>query len=195
MGKGGRLRPAAFLDRDGTVIQEREYLSDPAGVVLVPGAAGALRSLREAGYLLVVVTNQSGIGRGLYSEDDYRRVKARLDAILEGEGVPLDGTWYCPDDPRAGDSPCRKPATGMYREAAAALGIDLPASAYVGDRLSDVLPARTLGGTGILVRTGYGAEQTDVPDWALIVDDLPSAAALLVSGEGPPRLDPPLPHR
>jgi D-glycero-D-manno-heptose 1,7-bisphosphate phosphatase len=176
------LRRAAFLDRDGTLIVEREYLADPEGVLLVPGAVGALRRLRDAGYLLVVVTNQSGIGRGLYTEEDYRAVKARLDAVLEAEGVPLDGTWYCPDDPRLGDSPCRKPNTAMYRAAAHALGIDLAASAYVGDRLGDVLPALALGGRGILVRTGYGSEQREVPPWVSVVDDLAAAAGLLVEG-------------
>lgn len=172
-------RRAAFLDRDGTLIVEREYLADPDGVVLVPGAVGALRRLRAAGYLLVVVTNQSGIGRGLYTEEDYRAVKARLDAILEEEGVSLDGTWYCPDDPRLGDSPCRKPNPGMYLSAARELGVDLAASAYIGDRLGDVLPARSFGGRGVLVRTGYGAEQRDVPSWVEVVEDLPAAAKLL----------------
>lgn len=173
-------RRAVFLDRDGTLIVEREYLADPAGVLLVPGAVAALRRLRAAGYLLVVVTNQSGIGRGLYTEEDYQAVKARLDALLVAEGVPLDGTWHCPDDPRLGDSPCRKPNPGMYLSAAQALGVDLAASSYVGDRLGDVLPARTFGGRGVLVRTGYGAEQRDVPSWVEVVEDLPAAAELLV---------------
>lgn len=182
---GLALRPAAFLDRDGTLIVEREYLADPEGVELVPGTTEALRRLRAAGYLLVVVTNQSGIGRGLYTSEDYERVKARLEAILSAEGVPLDGTWHCPDDPRVGPSPCRKPATGMHRAAAAALGIDLAASLYVGDRLSDVLPALELGGKGFLVRTGYGREHEDrVPKGVEVVDDL-HAVALRVAPDRP----------
>ncbi len=186
------LRPAVFLDRDGTLIAEREYLSDPDGVHIIPGVPGALRRFRAAGYLLVVVTNQSGIGRGLYTEEDYRAVRARLDALLEAEGVPLDGTWHCPDDPRVGDPPCRKPNPGMHLDAARTLGIDLAASIFVGDRLSDVLPAAALGGRGILVRTGYGALQEDVPPWVTVVDDL-SAAAEAVTGRGG-LLDPPTPR-
>lgn len=186
------LRPAVFLDRDGTLISEREYLSDPDGVEIIPGVPQALRRFRDAGYLLVVVTNQSGIGRGLYTEEDYRAVRARLDALLEAEGVPLDGTWHCPDDPRVGDPPCRKPNPGMHLDAARTLGVDLTASIFVGDRVSDVLPAAALGGRGILVRTGYGALQEDVPAWVMVVDDL-SAAAEAVTGRGG-RLDPPPPR-
>ena len=178
----GPPRPAAFLDRDGTLIVEGEYLADPEGVELVPGTVEALRLLRRQGFLLVVVTNQSGIGRGLYTEADYQAVKSRLDEILAREGVSLDGTWYCPDDPRNGDVPCRKPNTGMHRAAARELGIDLPASAFVGDKISDVLPALALGGRGILVRTGYGRDQEPgVPEGVEVVDDVLAAARALAA--------------
>jgi D-glycero-D-manno-heptose 1,7-bisphosphate phosphatase len=171
------LRPAAFLDRDGTVIVEREYLSDPAGVILVPGAVEALRTLRDAGFALVIVTNQSGIGRGLYTEADYQTVRLRLDELLAEEGVILDGSWHCPDDPRSGDVPCRKPNTGMHRAAAAALGLDPSRSLFIGDRVGDVLPALEFGGRGILVRTGYGREHEErVPPGTQVVDDLLAAA-------------------
>lgn len=172
-----RGRPAAFLDRDGTLIVDREYLADPEGVELVPGTAEALHLLRGAGYALVVVTNQSGIGRGLYTEADYQAVRRRLDEVLAAEGIRLEGSWHCPDDPRAGDVPCRKPNTGMHRAAAGALGLDPRRSLFIGDRVSDVLPARELGGRGILVRTGYGREHEGlVPEGTLVADDLLAAA-------------------
>ena len=176
-------RPAAFLDRDGTIVQEAHYLADPEAVVLVPGAADAIRSLQEAGYAVVVVTNQSGIGRGLYRLEDYRAVATRIDALLAAEGVAVEGTYFCPHHPLEADPcDCRKPNTGMYEAAARDLGLDVTDSFYVGDKITDVQPAQTLGGRGILVRTGYGREhEADVPDGVAVVDDLPSAAAEIVA--------------
>lgn len=172
-----RLKPAVFLDRDGTLLEERSYIADPDRVVLVPGTVEALRALRAAGFGLVTVTNQSGIARGLYTEDDYRAVAARLNEILEREGAPVDATRYCPHHPEVtGPCACRKPAPGMYLDAAADLGLDLRASYYVGDKLTDVLPALELEGQGILVRTGYGREhEASVPEGVWVVDDLHGA--------------------
>lgn len=170
--------PAVFLDRDGTLITEHHYLADPDGVELIPGVADALRALRDAGFLLVVVTNQSGIAKGMYSLDDYHRVAARLDRILEEEGAPVDATRFCPHHPGGGPPcACRKPATGMYLDASGELGIDPGRSWYVGDKATDVEPALELGGRGILVRTGHGREWEDrVPASVEVVDDLPAAA-------------------
>ena len=157
---GATLRPAVFLDRDGTLILERDYLADPEGVTLVPGALEALRLLRDAGFILVVVTNQSGIGRGLYGLEDYHAVAGRVERLLGSHGIRLHGTYFCPHYPDVtGPCQCRKPATGLFRAAAKDLGVDLASSFFVGDRVRDVLPARELGGTGILVRTGYGARE------------------------------------
>lgn len=177
-----RRRPAVFVDRDGTLVAERDYLSEPEGVSLVEGAIEALALLREAGYALVVVTNQSGIARGLYTLDDYRRVAARLDEMLREAGVPVDATYYCPHHPDyTGPCECRKPGAGMYERAAGELGLDLKSSWYVGDKVTDVLPALTLGGRGILVRTGYGAgEEKEVPEGVAVVDDLGAAARLVL---------------
>ena len=179
------LRPAVFVDRDGTIIAERSYLADPAGVHLVPGAASALADLRAAGLALVTVTNQSGIALGLYTDADYAAVAARLDAVLAEAGGPVDATEHCPHHPDVtGPCPCRKPATGMHRRAAAALGLDLERSYYVGDKATDVLPARDLGGQGILVRTGYGREHESlVPDGTWVADDLRAAADLILDAE------------
>lgn len=180
------LRPAVFLDRDGTLVVERYYLADPDRVELVPGAAAALRALAAAGYALVVVTNQSGIARGLYGEAEYRAVQRRIEELLEREDVRLDAVYHCPHHPDyTGPCECRKPETGLFRRAARELGLDLGRSICVGDRLKDVLPARELGcAAGILVRTGYGEEQSrDAPDWVEIAPDLPAAArAVLARG-------------
>ncbi|MEX2528033.1 MAG: HAD family hydrolase [Gemmatimonadota bacterium] len=155
-----QLRQAVFLDRDGTLVEERHYLSDPAQVVLVVGAAQAVRRLQGAGLAVVVVTNQSGIARGYYTEAEYRAVADRVDELLHAEGVVVDGTYHCPHLPGVtGPCDCRKPGPGMYLQAARELGLATRGSFYVGDRWKDVLPAVRFGGRGILVRSGYGREQ------------------------------------
>jgi D-glycero-D-manno-heptose 1,7-bisphosphate phosphatase len=177
-------RPAVFLDRDGTIIEEEIYLSDPDGVQLVPGAVEAMRALRDAGYALVVVTNQSGIARGLYTIDEYHAVAARLNDILAGADLVVDRTEFCPHHPDiTGPCPCRKPATGMYVRASDALDLDFARSYFVGDKITDVQPALELGGRGVLVRTGYGAELEDeAPPEVWVVDDLPAAATRILDG-------------
>lgn len=176
-------RPAVFLDRDGTLIEERDYLSDPDQVVLIPGAAPAIRDLQDMGFFAILVTNQSGIGRGYFTEEAYHRVHAALAARLADEGVQLDGAYYCPDapaEPGIRDAGCRKPGPAMYRAAEQELNVDLARSWYVGDKVSDVLPASDLGGTGVLVRTGYGRISEGDPALGChVVDDVAAAAALI----------------
>lgn len=151
-------RPAVFFDRDGTLIVDADYLSDPEGVVLIPGAPESIRAARQAGWLAVVVTNQSGIGRGLYSEADYRAVDRRFQALLSAEGATVDAVLHCPHHPAfTGACACRKPAPGMLLEAARRLGIDLGRSLMVGDKRSDLEAGAAVGAAPILVRTGYGA--------------------------------------
>jgi len=177
------LRPAVFVDRDGTIIAERSYLADPGGVHLVPGALEALGDLQEAGLILVTVTNQSGVARGLYTENDYHAVAARLAEVLEAGGVRVDRTEYCLHHPDVtGPCTCRKPGTGMYLRAADALRIDTAASFYVGDKATDVIPAVELKGQGILVRTGYGREhERSVPSGTWVAEDLRAAADLILA--------------
>jgi D-glycero-D-manno-heptose 1,7-bisphosphate phosphatase len=177
------LRPAVFVDRDGTIMAERAYLADPAGVEVVPGAREALVALRDAGFALVTVTNQSGIARGLYSESDYHAVASRLAEVLAEGGVVVDRTEFCQHHPDfTGPCACRKPGTGMHLRAAAVLRIDPARSYYVGDKASDVLPAIELGGQGILVRTGYGQEhEATIPASTWVADDLPGAADLILN--------------
>jgi len=178
-------RPAVFLDRDGTLIVERDYLADPDGVEFLPGALEALARLRDAGWPYVIVTNQSGIARGRISPEAYGAVATRLQELLERAGVPPLATHYCPHHPDVtGPCACRKPGTAMHREAAARHELDLAHSYYVGDKAADVLPALELGGTGILVRTGYGREQeTDLGPGTQVADDLSGAVDLVL---GPP---------
>ena len=180
------LRPAVFLDRDGTLIREREYLADPEGVELLEGVPGALARLRASGFVLVVVTNQSGIARGLYSLEDYRAVARRVDEVLAQEGVLPDATYFCPHHPdHSGPCSCRKPATGMYRQAARELDLDLGQSYFIGDRVKDVLPALALGGKGILVRSGYGrTEERNLPEGVEVADTLPGAARWILEQNG-----------
>lgn len=145
---------AVFLDRDGTVIHDAHYIGDPSRVALLPGAAAAVRRLNEAGVPVVVVTNQSGIARGLFDEADYERVRARVDAVLADEGARVDRSYMCPHHPDFGGAcECRKPGTLLYRQAAEELGLDLARSWYVGDKWRDVAPALAFGGRGILVPT------------------------------------------
>ena len=130
----------------------------------------------------MVVTNQSGIARGLYSLDDYHAVARRLGENLAREGLALDGTYFCPHHPQfTGPCECRKPATGMYLRAEKELGLDLPGSYFVGDRRKDVVPASALGGKGILVRTGYGREEEPMVDEGVrVVESLSDAASLIL---------------
>ncbi len=146
------LRRAAFLDRDGTLIRDHHYPRDPDLVALLPGVPAALTRLVGAGYLLVVITNQSGIARGLLTEADYQRVRGRLDDLLAAEGVSLDASYHCPHETTiSGPCECRKPGTGLHRQAAREMGIDLAHSVSVGDRWRDVAPALELGFRGWLV--------------------------------------------
>jgi D-glycero-D-manno-heptose 1,7-bisphosphate phosphatase len=145
-------RRAVFLDRDGTIIEDTGYVADPAAVRLLPGAAGAIARLNQAGLPVIVVTNQSGIARGLFDEAGYAAIVRRLDELLAAAGARLDGRYHCPHHPDfTGLCECRKPGLLLYRRAAADHGLDLARSWWVGDRLRDVLPAERLDGRGLLV--------------------------------------------
>jgi histidinol-phosphate phosphatase family protein len=168
------VRPAVFLDRDGTLIEDPGYVRAPEQVRLLPGAAAAVRAVSQAGRLAVVVTNQSGIARGLLTEADYAATAARLAALLAAEGARLDGQYHCPHLPElSGPCDCRKPGTLLYRRAAADLGIDLARSWWIGDAPRDVLPAAALGGAGAVL-LGPGSPPPGVHG----ADSLAAAVAL-----------------
>lgn len=166
---------AAFLDRDGTIIRDAGYVDDPADVELLPGAAEAIALLNARGIPVVVVTNQSGIGRGYYGEDDFRAVQEEMERRLALNGCALDAVEHCPHAPEE-PCGCRKPDLGMHRAAAERMGLSLGDALYVGDKVSDVEPADRTGGTGYLLRTGHeGTEEP--PEGVRVVDDLLAAVA------------------
>lgn len=168
------LHPVAiFLDRDGTIIEDRDYLADPDGVTLLPGAAEGLRALSGRGIPLVVVSNQSGVGAGRLTLEQLGQVNARLQDLLSGEGVTLEAIYCCVHRADAGCE-CRKPATGLVRAAAARLGLKPESSVVVGDKPADLGLARALGVPAFLVTTGYGREtlRERVVQADYVVDDL-----------------------
>ena len=147
-----RKSVGAFLDRDGTIIHDANYIRDPNDVALIPGAAAAIARLNRAGVIVVVVTNQSGIARGWLSTDDYDSVRRRIDELLARENARIDATYVCPHYPEiTGPCDCRKPALKLFRDAIADLVIDPSASVFIGDRWRDVAPATALGGRAIFL--------------------------------------------
>jgi histidinol-phosphate phosphatase family protein len=156
----GPGRGALFVDRDGTLIAERHHLADPDGVALLPGVAGALRSARAAGLPVVVISNQAGVGRGLFDEARVHAVMARLRGLLRREGVELDAVRFCPHAPEAGCD-CRKPGTRLLVEAAEDLRLDPYRSVMIGDKWVDVEAGLAFRSAGVLVRTGHGATEAE----------------------------------
>lgn len=176
------MKRAVFIDRDGTINVEKEYLYLSDEFEFIPGAAKAIRLLNEAGFLVVVVTNQSGVARGYYTEEDVHLLHRHISTLLELDGSRVDAWYYCPHHPEGRGSyalpcRCRKPQPGMLREAALRFDIDLEASIMIGDKLVDVEAGRAAGCRPILVRTGYGAvEQALIPEGVAVFDDLLAAA-------------------
>ncbi len=147
---GGRR--AALIDRDGTLIEDEHYAADATRIRLLPGAAQAVVSLNKAGVATIIVTNQSGIARGLITEAQYQETRARTEELLLNEGAVIDASLHCPHHPDFGAAcDCRKPGTGMHLEAARLFALDLSNSLFVGDRRRDVEPAFAFAGFGVLV--------------------------------------------
>ena len=172
--QGPDTQHAIFLDRDGTIVREVEYLARPEQLELLPGAAEGMRRMQEAGYRLVIVTNQAGVARGYYSEADVRAVHDRLCEMLRARGVEVDALYYCPHHPEGQGEyrqqcSCRKPGTGMHQQAACEWNLDLAQSVVIGDKVTDLLPGIELGCRTVLVRTGYGQSLID----AGALDDVP----------------------
>ncbi len=178
----GTAAKYVILDRDGTLIVEKNYLSDPEGVELLPGAVEGLRRLAEAGYRFVVITNQSGVGRGYFPLSAVEAVNERLVSLLETEGIRLDGVYVCPHAPDE-KCACRKPQIGMIRKAASELGFDVSGCWVVGDKAVDVELGKNAGAKAILVRTGYGASlESSLPVAPDAVADNLAAVADVILG-------------
>ena len=176
-GSSNESWPAVFLDRDGTLMRDVDYCGDPRRVEVFPQAAEALRRLKQEGYKLIVITNQSGIGRGYFTEEDYRAVESEFARQL-GEGL-IDASYHSPDLPTS-NSIRRKPGPGMIFEAQRDHHVELRRSFLVGDKASDIGCGRNAGVRTILVQTGYGSGETNSgADW--IARDITHAAEIILS--------------
>ncbi len=147
-------RAALFLDRDGTIIRDTDYVARPEEVELLPGAAAAIARLNRAGVPVIIVTNQSGIARGLLTREDYEQVHARMAELLAAEHASIAATYVCPHAPGAAGEPlcgCRKPGPLLYEQASRDHELDLARSFFAGDKWRDVAPALVFGGTGVLI--------------------------------------------
>jgi D-glycero-D-manno-heptose 1,7-bisphosphate phosphatase len=169
--------PAVFLDRDGTLMRDVDYCGDPNEVAVFADAPAALKRLKERGYKIFVITNQSGIGRGYFNEKQYRNVEAEVSRQL-GDGL-IDATYFCPHLPDDGCE-CRKPSPGMILAAARERHVHLAGSFFVGDKTSDLQSGRAAGVTTVLVATGYGkAADATLADY--VATDLAEAAEIIVA--------------
>lgn len=190
--------PAIFIDRDGTVNEDFGYISNPGDLIIYPWVAEAVRLINEAHLKAIVVTNQSGVARGIYTEEDLGLIHARMISELEKQGARIDGVYYCPHHPDYGDEryrqdcECRKPRPGMLHAAARELEVDLAHSFVIGDKASDIKLAAAAGAQGVLVLTGYGRETLAHPDrWPcepwLVADNLLQAIKLILDARWPQR--------
>ena len=181
--------PVLFLDRDGVVVMEKDYLRNQDEVELVAGAAAAIAAARDAGFLIVGVSNQSGLGRGLFGPGEFESVMVRLDELLAAAGASFDAFFYCPHAPSDGCS-CRKPGPGMLEEAVRHFSWSDQDSWVVGDKASDILFGRQAGLGAVLVRTGYGVgqEMEVSKKWGedgrvFVADDLSDAVRMILDGK------------
>jgi D-glycero-D-manno-heptose 1,7-bisphosphate phosphatase len=142
---------AVFLDRDGTIMEDAHFIKSPSQVRLIPGAAAAVKRINDAKVPAIVVTNQSGIARGIFKVEDYESVRRHFESLLEAQGAHIDASYYCPHHPSVAACDCRKPATKMFEDAMRDFGLDPRKVAYVGDRWRDVIASKKLGGRGIMI--------------------------------------------
>lgn len=173
---------AVFFDRDGTINEESGYLSNPDDLSLIKGAAEAVKRLNSIGIKVIVISNQSGVGRGFFSEEDLARVNKRLADLLSSHGARIDAIYYCPHHPED-DCKCRKPKPGLLKKAALELSIDLTRSYVVGDKGTDVELAGNAGSKGILVKTGFGSSQLETRSIApiFVAEDILDATMWIIN--------------
>lgn len=180
-------RPAVFLDRDGTLNVEKEYLHRIEDWEWIPGAVEAVRMINQMGYLAIVVTNQAGVARGYYDEHNIDVLHRQVDKMLEVEGARIDAYYYCPHHPEYGDvrnCDCRKPAPGMLFAAQRDFDIDLTRSFMIGDKAIDVAAGVAAGVTPMMVMTGYGVVESSLVGGAFYrASDINSACQLIMNRE------------
>lgn len=169
-------RPALFIDRDDTLIVDHPYLSDPNGVELMPHAAECLNAFRAAGYYVILISNQSGIGRGFFDEACLRAIESRICSDLAAGGASLDGCYYCPHAPEESCA-CRKPATGLIEAACRDFPVDLAHSVMIGDRSADIKLARAAGIKAVQIIAGEGGRLAEGAE--MVIHDLAEATAIL----------------
>ena len=195
------MRPAVFLDRDGTMIQDVGYLSRREDVHWYPWTIDAIRLLNRAGFVVCVTTNQGGIGLGFYDEGFVRDLHREMSTTVSASGGTIDGWYYCPHYPSAVierlrvECDCRKPQPGMIRQAASEFPIDLARSYVVGDKAADVGMAVAVGAKAVLVKTGYGQSELKrhegtVPGVAHVAETLLEAASWVLMDSGFPKEQP-----
>jgi histidinol-phosphate phosphatase family protein len=147
-----QLPDAVFLDRDGTIMEDAHYIKSPDQVRLIPGAAAAVKRINDAKVPAIVVTNQSGIARGIFTTEDYEAVRRHFESLLQAEGAHIDASYFCPHHPgTTGPCACRKPGTKMFEDAIRDFSLDPSGAAYIGDRWRDVVASKKLGGRGIMI--------------------------------------------
>jgi D-glycero-D-manno-heptose 1,7-bisphosphate phosphatase len=185
---------AMFIDRDGTLNEDIGYVSSPNELMLYPWAFEAVRLINTSGFKAIVITNQSGIARGMYNEETLSAIHSRMIDELAAENALIDAVYYCPHHPELGDAPykmvchCRKPETGMLEAAAREHNIDLKASYVIGDKASDIVLAANVGASSALVLTGYGRETLEDPKrWpckpAFVAENLLQAVKRILDSE------------
>ena len=190
------MKGAVFIDRDGTISEEVGYLSELDQLRLISKSAEAIKLINESGLMAIVITNQSGVARGYFTEEMVNRVHEKMKKLLEKRDVHLDGIYYCPHHPEGvieayrKTCNCRKPAAGLLEKASKDHGINLAASYIVGDKLIDIELASKVGAKGILVLTGYGKDELkkikDVTEMkpAYVADNLFDAAEWIINDSG-----------
>ena len=182
------MKPAVFLDRDGTLLQEGNYVDRLERLLFFPYTVDAIRALNQAGFAVVVVTNQSGVARGMYPEAFVAEAHRHIEQLLNAGGAHVDAYYYCPHHPEGSvaalrsDCECRKPKPGQLLQAASELNLDLARSYMIGDRWKDIEAGRAAGARTILVRTGYGreAESAETMGDTVVVDNLIEAVTWIL---------------
>ena len=194
-GAQGKEKAAIFLDRDGTIIELKDYLSSFEDIMLIPTAVEALKIFKKAGYLLIVTTNQSGVARGYFTEEFVKKANDKISDLFSEQGVKIDSFYYCPHHPDYSKESekeicdCRKPKTGMITEAVADFSINLADSWVIGDNISDIEMAINAKIKSALVKTGYGKKvisnyPKDLKKPDIVADDIYQAAKLITTESG-----------